>query len=147
MDIFAMSFFAISAPGPMAVDITNEIRFRTARSDGKGGQNVSKAEIMVEGIFDVNSSALLTDRQKDIVREKLRTRINREGKLHVRSQAGRTQLENKERVTDRMNDLINEALKPEKPRKPTKPTRASREKRLLEKKIASEKKEGRRRKW
>jgi ribosome-associated protein len=111
----------------MAVDITNEIRFRTARSDGKGGQNVSKAEIMVEGIFDVNSSDLLTDRQKDVVREKLRTRINREGKLHVRSQAGRTQLENKERLVTRMNDLINEVLKPEKPRKSTKPTRASAE--------------------
>jgi ribosome-associated protein len=131
----------------MAIDITQEIRFRTARSGGKGGQNVNKVETMAEGIIDLASSSVLNDKQKDILRKKLSTRINRAGELHVRSQAGRSQLENKERVVTRMNDLINQALKPEKPRKPTKPTRAAREKRLLEKRMAAEKKEARKKNW
>ena len=33
----------------MNIDITKEIQFKTARSGGKGGQNVNKVETMVEG--------------------------------------------------------------------------------------------------
>jgi ribosome-associated protein len=131
----------------MPVDITSELRFRTARSGGKGGQNVNKVETMVEGLFDISASSLLHQKQKELISEKLKTRINKEGILHVRSQAARSQLENKQRVIQKMNALLNKALTPEKPRKPTKPSKASREKRLQQKKIVAERKEGRRKDW
>lgn len=131
----------------MTVDITSEIRFRTARSGGKGGQNVNKVETMVEGLFDPDTSLLLDERQKQVLRTKLNTRISKTGLLQVRSQVSRSQLENKERVIHRMNALINEALKPEKPRKPTRPSKAAKEKRLYQKKILSERKEARRKDW
>ncbi|HEX5553376.1 MAG TPA: alternative ribosome rescue aminoacyl-tRNA hydrolase ArfB [Chitinophagaceae bacterium] len=131
----------------MPVDITSELRFRTARSGGKGGQNVNKVETMVEGLFDISASSLLHQKQKELISEKLKTRINKEGILHVRSQAARSQLENKQRVIQKMNALFNKALTPEKPRKPTKPSKASREKRLQQKKIVAERKEGRRKDW
>ena len=40
------------------IDVAKEIKFKTARSGGKGGQNVNKVETMVEGYFNINASAV-----------------------------------------------------------------------------------------
>jgi ribosome-associated protein len=124
----------------MKIDITSEIQFQTARSGGKGGQNVNKVETMVEGRWQVSSSNLFSEEQKGRIHEKLANRITADGNLLVKSQESRSQLENKGNVIEKMNDLITKALIRKKARMATKPTKAAIEKRIEGKKKKAENK-------
>ncbi len=125
------------------IDVTKEISFQTTRSGGKGGQNVNKVETAVIASFYIDSSQLLTDDQKTVLKEKLSSRITADGYLQVKSQTHRTQLSNKEESVEKINELVKKALERKKARIATKASKASKEKRIETKKRKADIKSGR----
>jgi ribosome-associated protein len=117
-----------------------ELRFRTSRSSGPGGQNVNKLETRVELLFDVAHSPSLSDEQRERVLLNLASRIDREGVLHISSQRSRSQWENKHGTIEKLVSLLRDALNIRKKRIKTAPTRGSNETRVQSKKKHSQKK-------
>lgn len=119
----------------------SEFIFRSSRSSGPGGQNVNKVSTKIELRFNVLHSILLSEAEKEMLLDKLKSKINNEGVLIIVSQQSRSQLKNKENAVEKLYRLIEKALTPPKERKPTTTPRHIKEKRLEAKQRLSEKKE------
>jgi ribosome-associated protein len=109
----------------------SEVRFRTSRSSGPGGQHAQKSETRVEALFDVESSEALSDAQKRRVLALVGPVIR------AIAQDERSQLRNRELALDRVVEQLRAALRVERKRVPTKPTAAARERRLEQKRRRS----------
>jgi ribosome-associated protein len=120
--------------------LLTELIYSSSRSSGPGGQNVNKLSSKVELRFEVTTSESLNDLQKQIIIRKLKNRITKSGELVLTSQKERTQRQNKQIVTSKFFELIEEALMPVKKRIRTKPGRAVVLNRLEWKKKHSQKK-------
>lgn len=127
--------------------LIDELEFSATSSSGKGGQNVNRRSTKVELRFNIPKSKALNNEQKQIILYKLANRISKNKELIITSDTERSQLKNKNNTITIFISLINTSLKRQKKRKTTKPTRRSKEKRLLKKRIKSEKKNSRKKQY
>lgn len=130
---------------PAKKELLKEVNFKTSRSGGKGGQNVNKVSSKVELIFHIANSLLFSEEQKMLLHEKLATRLDTAGFLHIVSQEDRSQLLNKQRTVLKLMNLLTKSLHIQEKRKPTKIPRGVIEKRLNNKLVTASKKENRKR--
>jgi ribosome-associated protein len=124
-----------------------EFEFFVSRSGGPGGQHVNTSDSKVELRFNVDKSELLSEEEKELVKQKLINKINKDGILQIVSQKERSQFRNKQNCIERFYILIESALHKQKKRKKTKPSFKSVLKRLERKKQHSEKKDRRKKDW
>ena len=97
----------------------------------------------VELYFDLEKSKYFDEQQKLRLRDSLQQRLTKSGSLILSCGETRSQLKNKNIVTKRFLELIEEGLKEEKERRETKIPKAVKRKRLDTKKKNSEKKANR----
>ncbi len=128
----------------LTLDLLNpELDFSTSRSSGPGGQNVNKVNSKVTLRWNIKDSALLAPEEKELLLQKLATRLTTDGTLLLTAQDSRSQLQNKEEAISKLEHLLKQAFAKKKKRKATKPSKGSVQTRLNKKKKHSEKKKWR----
>ena len=107
-----------------------ELEYQASRSGGPGGQHVNTSSTRIEVWCDVAGSPSLSPEQRAQLLERLGARLDSTGRLRLVSSGTRSQLRNREDVTERLRSVVAAALAIRKKRKPTKPSRAAKAARL-----------------
>jgi len=123
----------------------SELQFRASRAGGPGGQHVNTSSTRVEVWWDIASSAALSDEQRTRLLARLAHRLDRTGRLRLVEGGSRSQLRNRQAVTERLVRVVAEGLRVPKTRKRTRPGRAAKAARLEAKRRRSAVKRERRR--
>jgi len=105
-------------------------------SSGPGGQHQNKTENGVRLLWNVATTTVLTDAQKDRLRL-IAAPYMQGDTLVVMERSSRSLARNRERARDRIRELALSARPEPRKRRPTKPTKASKERRLKEKAVRS----------
>jgi ribosome-associated protein len=124
-----------------------ELQAVYSRSGGPGGQNVNKVNSKATLIWDLNQTQALFPMALMRLKAMAASRINDEGFLKIHCQVHREQSRNLQACRDLLRGLVLEAMKPVVVRKETKPSAGARRRRLSEKKLTGEKKQGRGQRW
>ena len=120
-----------------------EVTYKAIRSSGSGGQHVNKTSSKVALHFNIDTSQVLQDDQKEWLKKNLQSRLTKDNELILQCDESRSQHKNKTLVTERFLKLIEKGLLKPKKRKKTKVPKSVKIKRLKSKRKHSEKKANR----
>jgi ribosome-associated protein len=147
-----MQWVSFAMPDEPCLELTStlclplaELEYRASRSGGPGGQHVNTSSTRVEVWWDIAGSPSLSEEQKARLLQQLESRLDSSGRLRLVSSSSRSQLRNREEVTQRLREIVARALVLPKARKRTRPTPAAKAARLEAKRRRSATKRERRR--
>ncbi|MDG1715964.1 alternative ribosome rescue aminoacyl-tRNA hydrolase ArfB [Lacinutrix sp.] len=123
--------------------LIKEFNFKAIRSSGAGGQHVNKVSSKIELSFNLETSLVLNENQKQVIKLKLSNRINKDGLLILQCGESRSQHKNKNIAIKRIIQVLKSALYIQKRRIPTKTPKAVVFKRLKNKRVNKERKANR----
>jgi len=110
-----------------------ELTERYSHASGPGGQGVNTSDSRVQLSFDVAASAVLNDRQRELILRRLATRLDG-SVLTIDAAEFRSQRRNRTEARERLAALLRDALAPPPPpRRATRPSRGAVERRLTSK--------------
>ena len=124
-----------------------ELQFRFSTGGGPGGQHVNKTATRVTLLFDVAGSPSLDEATRARLLDRLASRIDGRGLLHIDVHESRSQCQNRTAAVDRFRNLMADALVEQAERHPTRPSRRARQARLETKRRRSTIKKHRRQRW
>lgn len=134
-------------PKELAQAIQSASRITFSRSGGNDGQNVNKVNTKVHLVLYLDQVQGFSEEERERIRKKLSTMINKDGALFLDVEDTRKQETNRLLAIQRMEERILEALKRKRKRHKTRPTHASIERRLHAKRATSERKKNRTQVW
>ena len=141
---------SMSAEGFVEITATlriplSELTYRASRSSGPGGQHVNTSSTRIEVVWDIAASAAVTEEERARLLARLATRLDSAGRLRLVSGETRSQLRNRESVTERLRTVVASALALPKRRKRTRVPASVKAARLEAKRRRSDLKRARRR--
>lgn len=122
----------------------HELSITTSKAGGPGGQHVNKASTRITVRWNIFTTKALTDKQKELVLQKLQAHVTNEGDIIVHNSSSRSQLQNKKAALQELSQKVRKALYVPKKRMKTHTPKAVKEARLRKKRKRSEIKKKRR---
>lgn len=119
------------------------VKIKTARASGPGGQRVNKRATKVQ--IQVKIEGLpFSESEKRKIRRKLANRIDKDDELLIESEEERFQEQNRERAMEKLNKLVEEALRDNPPRIPTRKRNGVKRREMEHNRLRYQKKKSRR---
>lgn len=114
-----------ASPARIREAVERHGRVSFSRSGGPGGQNVNAVSTQVEVRMPVGRIPVGT-RGRDLIRQRLTTRVTAADELRVTARRERHQARNRALAVERMVELIREAVTVDARRVPSRPSAAAR---------------------
>lgn len=106
-------------------NILKELNFKATRSSGPGGQHVNKTSSKIELTFYLENSFSLSEKEKELLKIKLVSKLTKENVLILFCEETRSQHRNKEISIKRFLALLKTNLIRPKKRRMTKPSKGA----------------------
>lgn len=122
-----------------------ELHATASRSGGPGGQHVNKSSTRVTLRWNIETSEVLSDRQRALLLSRLDHRLTRSGELVLHAGRARSRARNLENARERLAKIVSRGLATTRKRIATKASAGSRKRRVEQKRRRSSIKSQRRR--